>query len=339
MTETILKFADVQELARVLEPFSSRVELTLFSLATFADGRARVGDGVVGVEAPFASLDGFALPVAMLVGPAMSLKSDVRVWVKDGTVTLEAGNFRGRVQVAAKERAAAWPSAPQKKSWTPFSSEAWSAAQSVAFAVGTDHRLALSAVKLTAGQAVAVDGLRLSRAAAKGAPDLLLPARLLEACAAAFPETAPTNVVPDDGGRVWLRFGDTLCWSLLPAEDFPSEVLGIAARRSKEAGANLSATWEAANATAALARVSPFADSGLIVKAEGKLLTFEARSQRGEARESISAEVLKQFEIEAAPALLADAFGRAEGCAVPENRECLVFRRRGWELVVMAMVK
>lgn len=337
--ETTLKFETVEELARVLEPFSADAATLQLGSAVFAGGRARVCDGIIGVDMPGAALDGVVLPIAALTGPALSLKSDVTFRVEKSTIHLAAGNFRGRFASIAPETMLAWPDAPSAKTFVPLGQDAWAAAQSVLFAADVGQRTALSAVKFAVGQALALSSVRLARALAKGAPDALLPSRFLTAVAKAYPDATPDAIAQDVGGRVWLRFGKTLCWSLLPSEEFPESVHKTAAEQSKRVGAGHSARWAIADATSALTRVAPFSEGRLTVKATGKRLMFRAESQRGEVEESIAAEVARPFDVDAASGLLVDAFGRADCCAVASDGTCFVFRRRGWELIIMAMVR
>ena len=337
MEKSVVKHETISELVRILSPFSSSSGVVPFSFVMFGSGRARVTDGILGVDAPGSMLDGVSLPLTMLSGPALSTKSDVQMQIVDKHVLIKAGNFKGRFPTAPKEASVTWPDTPQKKDWAAFPPGAWTAAQSVLFAADKGQRMALSAVRFLSGQALTTDGVRLARASAKGVPDGFLPSRFLEACAMAFPEAAPEAIVPDLLGRVWLRFRNTLCWSMLSAEEFPDSILKIAMQRSKDAGPGFSARWESPAATEAIARVALFSGAGLSVRAEGKKLTFHAQSQFGEVEDSVTTEVARGFELSASPALLTDAFGRAACCAVAASSECLVFRKQGWELIVMAM--
>ena len=337
--KTVMKREAIETLARVLEPFSPVTDLSeLSGFVLFENGRARMSDGVIGVDIAFDALDGYALPVVAFVSSLLSLKSDVQMYVKDDHVFLNGKKFIGRFTGALRKRCHAWPDIPAKNIWTALPVGIWTAAQSVSFVADTKQRQAFSVVKVSPGQVYAIDTARLARSAAKNTQaDLLFPLKLLDACVKAFPDTAPNAIASDASDRVWLRFGDTVVWSLLPAGDFPTDVLPAVVQRSKQAGAGYSARWVGAKAQAALARVAPFAKDSLTVIAEGKTLKFSAQSQRGSAEDSVEAEVVRPFKIEVNPVILADALGRAECCAATDDGQCLVFRRTGWELILMAM--
>ena len=337
---TLVSLSDVQRLARVLKPFASKGVSgpMVFGLVAFSGGMARAGDGVVGVDTPFDALDSVSCPVAAFAGPALSAKADVSVGVVGGRVHINAGGFRGNFAVASASDAPSWPEAPPKKDWVQVTDDGWAGAMSGRFASDPGQRPGLSGVQIRGCVAVAVDGVRLARAAAKGMPDVFIPTKLLDAVSKAFPSETPSALLQDAGGKVWLRFDDgTACWATLPADAFPQEALVAASQRSEDAGKTPSASWEVAEASAAVARVEPFADGRLTVRATGKTITFRAESQHGEAEEAVAADVTKPFDVDVSPPLLVDAVGRANSCAVPPSGDCVVFRAPAWELVIMGM--
>jgi hypothetical protein len=341
MAKTVLDPDVVEMLARVLKPFAPRAAtaLTSMGLVLFDEGHVRLGNGVLGVDAPFTALSGVALPAIMFTTLLAMLKPDVALRLQKDHVLGIAGRFCARLPLLRREATPAWPTTPPDAEWLFLPETAWSAAQSVSFAAGKGPGWALSLVKIAPGQVLASDGVRVARAAAKSVKtDLLLPAHLIKACGKAFRDTVPDAVVPEAAGRAWLRFGDVVAWSLLPEEDFPSAALTtIVAEVSKEVGPGFSARWSSSEARAALARVALFTDQAVTVKAEGKALVFSARSPRAYVKATIAAEVKRPFEIDADPALLDDALGRADCCAVPESGEYLVFRKGEWELIMMTM--
>lgn len=312
--------------------------------ALFTGSVARFSNGLTGLEIPFAGLSGRALPV----GPATEVifrgEEELRVALSDGAIRVTAGDFSANLRFISGESLREWPALGKVQEF-PVTAEAWAEASSVAFASESNVRSELAGVVFYKTTAFATDGVRAARVLLKkGVGDKagFVPFRLIDVVDKVSAVVKPVAIIWEEN-RAWVRFeGGALAWALLPAREYPVNVLSVLAQQSKKAGPGLQVFWgdRAEDASRIVERVSVFADdSEVAVQADGDVLRVCGKGARGEASGKIPVKLsaaLKEASVNGA--MLADAVRRSRGMTAVPGEDCFLFRRPGFELLVMCLV-
>lgn len=310
--------------------------------AVFDQGRLRLTDGLAGIEAPISeSVGDFAISADRLFGPLVSVAGDVKIDRRGERVDVVAGNFRAHLPVLVAETVPQWPTPKFKAAdWIAVKPDWWEAVQSVSFAAPEKAILApaLGGVLWRKTQVIAGDGVRVARATVKENAMGFLPEKLLAAGKASL---HPPEAVTWAENRAWVRFPDGVtAWAILPAEPWPESILPAVTEISHQAGKTPWAVWAGTDARAAADRVAIFAAERVSFRAQEKgHVIFAVDSAMGTATEAVKAQVSKEYDVDANPKLLADAVERAPACALAKERDALVFRRPGFEMILMLMVR
>jgi len=345
-----LGVADQQVLAKAVSLFSKPGvgDRAVSSHVIFTGKTARFSDGFSGLEIPFTSISGCALPIGPAAEVVFRGEAEITVTQTEDRIKVLSGGFSANLRFVDPESLQSWP-APSKGTLqsAPLSVETWAQASSIAFAADAGTRSEIAGVLLHKTMAFTTDGIRVARVRlpGDGVKDLvgLLPLKLITLVDGYSSQVQPSTVAFGEN-RAWVRFADgSVAWSLLPAADYPLTLLPMVAQRSQEAGRTIHARWdEQADVLGkAVERVVVFsADFGVEVTAEGSVLQVRGESPRGEATERVKIEDGACLDGVLINGLLfADACRRSQGVTTSPKKDCLFFRCPGFELLVMCLAR
>lgn len=346
-----LEAADQRALAKAVSLFSTSgdSDRAASSFVVFTGKTARFSSGLFGLEIPFAGISGCALPIGSAAEVIFRGETEIDVTQTEDRIKVVSGGFSANLRFVNLETLSVWP-IPGKNSLQSalLSAEAWAQISSVAFAADVGMRSEISGVFLHKTMAVATDGVRAARVRLPGGgvKDLigLIPLKLV-ALVDGYSLQAQPNAVAFGDNRAWVRFTDgSIAWSLLPAGDYPLSVLSVVARRSEAAGQTFHVEWSDERADVlgkAVERVGVFSDDRSVdVQTEGAVVQVHGKGQRGEAVERVEMEKGAGLDsVFVGGPLFADACRRSRGVTASPEKDCLFFRRPGFELMVMCLAR